>query len=125
MCSSDLLAWVPAWLEDHAPQPCLVHGDLWSGNASLLTGGAGCLLDPAVYRGDREVDLAMARLFGGFPEAFFLGYEEEWPLPEGWRQRVDLYNLYHLLNHANMFGGGYKKQAQTVINSLLDLMERN
>ncbi|MFN9660173.1 MAG: fructosamine kinase family protein, partial [Cyanobacteriota bacterium] len=75
----------------------------------------------AVYRGDREVDLAMARLFGGVPESFFRGYGEAWPLPEGWRERVSLYNLYHLLNHANLFGGGYKNQAQSVIDSLLGL----
>jgi fructosamine-3-kinase len=114
-----LLDRVPAWLEGHGAQPCLVHGDLWSGNAALLADGAGSVFDPAVYRGDREVDLAMARLFGGFPEAFFEGYAAEWPLPEGWRDRVALYNLYHLLNHANLFGGGYNKQAQSAMDSLL------
>jgi fructosamine-3-kinase len=116
-----LLERLPSWLEGHAAEPCLVHGDLWSGNAGLLAGGAGSLFDPAVHRADREVDLAMARLFGGFPEAFFRGYGEEWPLPEGWRERVALYNLYHLLNHANLFGGGYNNQAQSVIDSLLGL----
>ncbi|MEB3157666.1 MAG: fructosamine kinase family protein [Cyanobacteriota bacterium] len=107
-------------LAPHKPDPCLVHGDLWSGNAALLADGRGSLFDPAVHRGDREVDLAMARLFGGVPEAFFQGYQEEWPLPEGWRERQAIYNLYHLLNHANLFGGTYKKQAQSVINDLLD-----
>lgn len=116
-----LLESLPSWLRGHSPPPCLVHGDLWSGNAALLTGGGGSLFDPAVYRGDREVDLAMARLFGGFPEAFFHGYGEVWPLPEGWREREALYNLYHLLNHANLFGGGYKKQAQSVMDTLLGL----
>ena len=114
-----LLERLPVWLEGHRAESCLVHGDLWSGNGALLSGGGGSLFDPAVHRGDREVDLAMARLFGGFPEAFFRGYEEAWPLLEGWRERLDLYNLYHLLNHANLFGGGYKNQAQSVINSLL------
>jgi fructosamine-3-kinase len=118
-----LLERVPAWLESHGAQPCLVHGDLWSGNAALLVGGAGSVFDPAVYRGDREVDLAMARLFGGFPEAFFQGYAEEWPLPEGWSDRVALYNLYHLLNHANLFGGGYIKQAQSAVDALLGLLD--
>ncbi|MFN7677043.1 MAG: fructosamine kinase family protein [Cyanobacteriota bacterium] len=118
-----LLKRVPAWLEHHGAQPCLVHGDLWSGNAALLVGGAGSVFDPAVYRGDREVDLAMARLFGGFPEAFFQGYAEEWPLPEGWRDRVALYNLYHLLNHANLFGGGYVQQAQSAMDALLGLLD--
>jgi fructosamine-3-kinase len=117
-----LLAGLRPWLAAHGPEPCLVHGDLWSGNAALLNGGEGSLFDPAVYRGDREVDLAMARLFGGFSEAFFNGYNEEWPLPEGWRERVDLYNLYHLLNHANLFGGGYKNQAQSVMTTLLGLI---
>lgn len=116
-----LLERLPALLEGHAPHPCLVHGDLWSGNGALLAGGGSSLFDPAVHRGDREVDLAMARLFGGFPEPFFHGYGEEWPLPEGWRERREIYNLYHLLNHANLFGGGYKKEAQSMINALLGL----
>lgn len=119
--AEDLLRRLPEWLEGHPVDPCLVHGDLWSGNAALLTGGGGSLFDPAVFLGDREVDLAMARLFGGFPEAFFQGYQEEWPLPEGWRDRVAIYNLYHLLNHANLFGGGYNKEAQSVIHSLLGI----
>jgi fructosamine-3-kinase len=114
-----LLERVPEWLSQHQPDACLVHGDLWSGNASLLRGGGSALFDPAVYRGDREVDLAMARLFGGFPAAFFEGYMQEWPLPEGHRQRVELYNLYHLLNHANLFGGSYWQQSSASIQALL------
>jgi fructosamine-3-kinase len=108
-----------ALLESHRPDPCLVHGDLWSGNAALASDGRGVLIDPAVHRADREVDLAMARLFGGFPSAFYDGYQREWPLPAGHHRRVDLYNLYHLLNHANLFGGGYLAQAQAVIDDLL------
>ena len=114
-----LLEQVPVWLKDHQPNACLVHGDLWSGNAGLLAGGGAALFDPAVYRGDREVDLAMARLFGGFPQAFFEAYNKEWPLPEGHLQRVELYNLYHLLNHANLFGGGYWQQSAASIEALL------
>ena len=114
-----LLERVPEWLSNHQPDACLVHGDLWSGNASLISGGGSALFDPAVYRGDREVDLAMARLFGGFPAAFFEGYAQEWPLPEGHRQRVELYNLYHLLNHANLFGGSYWQQSAASIQALL------
>jgi fructosamine-3-kinase len=110
---------VAGWLNGHGAEPCLVHGDLWSGNAGLLASGGGALFDPAVYRGDREVDLAMAQLFGGFPTAFFKGYEQEWPLPTGHRQRRELYNLYHLLNHANLFGGSYWDQAERSIRSLL------
>jgi fructosamine-3-kinase len=116
-----LLERVPAWLENHQVQPVLVHGDLWRGNAALLTahGHTGAIFDPAVYRGDREVDLAMARLFGGYPEAFFAGYQAEWPLEPGHGERVTLYNLYHLLNHANLFGGGYWHQAQQCIQTLI------
>ncbi|WP_438982366.1 fructosamine kinase family protein [Vulcanococcus sp.] len=114
-----LLEQVPVWLKDHQPNACLVHGDLWSGNAGLLAGGGAALFDPAVYRGDREVDLAMARLFGGFPQAFFEAYNKEWPLPEGHLQRVELYNLYHLLNHANLFGDGYWQQSAASIEALL------
>ena len=114
-----LLEQVPVWLKDHQPNACLVHGDLWSGNAGLLAGGGATLFDPAVYRGDREVDLAMARLFGGFPQAFFEAYNKKWPLPEGHLRRVELYNLYHLLNHANLFGGGYWQQSAASIEALL------
>jgi fructosamine-3-kinase len=117
--ASELLAAVPCWLAEHRPPACLVHGDLWSGNAGLAASGQGVLFDPAVHRADREVDLAMARLFGGFPEAFHRGYEASWPLPAGHRQRQDLYNLYHLLNHANLFGGGYVQGAQACLERLL------
>lgn len=125
--SQRLLESTPEWLNGHEPVPCLVHGDLWGGNAARLSlgsvppGSAGvALFDPAVYRGDREVDLAMAHLFGGFPPAFFSGYEREWPIPEGHRRRQKLYDLYHLLNHANLFGGGYWGQAQALITELVD-----
>jgi len=117
--AQQLLELVPHWLGGHQVQPALVHGDLWSGNAALLAGGGGALVDPAVYWGDREVDLAMAQLFGGFPQAFFAGYDSSWPLEPGSQERVALYNLYHLLNHANLFGGSYGAQAQSSIDSLL------
>jgi fructosamine-3-kinase len=107
------------WLAGHGAAPCLVHGDLWGGNAGISAAGLGAIFDPAVYRGDREVDLAMARLFGGVPSHFFRGYEQEWPLPGDHRTRVDLYNLYHLLNHANLFGGSYRQQCQATIDGLL------
>jgi fructosamine-3-kinase len=115
-----LLGDLPAWLGGHACEPVLVHGDLWSGNAGLLAPGRGAaLFDPASHWADREVDLAMARLFGGFPPAFFAGYAEVWPLQPGAEARVALYNLYHLLNHANLFGGGYWGQAQASLDGLL------
>ncbi|MCX5945374.1 MAG: fructosamine kinase family protein [Cyanobacteria bacterium] len=114
-----LLRQLPAWLNHHGAEPCLLHGDLWAGNGGLLVDGRGAIFDPAVYRGDREVDLAMARLFGGFPASVFAGYETRWPLPPGHGQRREIYNLYHLLNHANLFGGGYWRQAQASIDALL------
>jgi len=117
--AATLLKNVQQWLEGHDADPCLVHGDLWSGNAAPTSGGGAVIFDPAVHRADREVDLAMARLFGGFPSSFFKGYEATWALPHDHRQRVPLYNLYHLLNHANLFGGGYGAQAQAVIDDLL------
>jgi fructosamine-3-kinase len=113
-----LLEALPAWLGRHQPEPCLVHGDLWGGNAGLLAAGGAAIFDPAVYRGDREVDLAMARLFGGFPATFFGGYQQEWPLPAGHQGRVELYNLYHLLNHANLFGGGYWQRSAASVEAL-------
>ena len=117
--ANHLLELGPHLLGGHQVKPALVHGDLWSGNAGLLAGGGGALFDPAVYWGDREVDLAMAQLFGGFPQAFFAGYESIWPLEPGYQERVDLYNLYHLLNHFNLFGGSYGGQAQRSMDSLL------
>jgi fructosamine-3-kinase len=117
-----LLERLPSWLDGREVEPCLVHGDFWSGNGSLLADGGASVFDPAIYRGDRETDLAMARMFGGFPEAFFQGYNDEWPLEEGWQARKELYNLYHLLNHANLFGGCYNTQAQGVLNALLCML---
>ena len=114
-----LLERLPGWLDGHAAEPVLVHGDLWSGNAALSAGVAGVIFDPAIYRGDREVDLAMAQLFGGFPAAFFAGYEATWPLAPGFDFRSSIYNLYHLLNHANLFGGGYRARAEATIQALL------
>ena len=105
-----LLAATRVWLDEHEPQPCLVHGDLWGGNAFVLADGRGALIDPACWWADREVDLAMTRLFGGFSARFYEGYEQEWPLDPHHHKRIDVYNLYHLLNHANLFGGSYQKK---------------
>ena len=105
-------------LTGHHPQPSLLHGDLWSGNAAFGAGGAPVLFDPAVYYGDREADLAMTELFGGFPAEFYAAYEEEFPLPAGYAQRKHLYNLYHLLNHLNLFGGGYLAQVKSTLGLL-------
>jgi len=103
----------------HQPQASLLHGDLWGGNWAADEQGMPVLFDPAVYYGDREADLAMTELFGGFPAAFYDAYTEIWPLDDGYKQRKTLYNLYHILNHANLFGGGYVAQAETMMDSLL------
>jgi fructosamine-3-kinase len=110
---------VPRLLAGHRPVPSLLHGDLWSGNAGALATGEPVLFDPAVHYGDREADLAMTELFGGFGRAFYAAYEDAWPLPPGYARRRQLYNLYHVLNHANLFGGGYVAQAQRMIGELL------
>jgi fructosamine-3-kinase len=114
-----LAAAVPYLLSEHGPSPSLLHGDLWSGNAGFLASGAPVLFDPAVYWGDREADLAMTELFGGFPPDFYSAYAEIAPLDSGYARRKPLYNLYHVLNHANLFGGGYAAQAERMIDGLL------
>ena len=114
-----LLARVPALLAGHAPAPALLHGDLWAGNAGRLADGTPVVFDPATYYGDREADLAMTELFGGFGAEFHAGYREAWPLDAGYATRKVLYNLYHVLNHLNLFGGGYGAQAEAMIERLL------
>ncbi len=104
---------------DHQPPPSLLHGDLWHGNAATDDAGTLSLFDPAVYFGDREADLAMSELFGGFPDSFYAGYRESWPLADGFEQRKTLYNLYHVLNHLNLFGSAYLHQAERMIAKLL------
>ncbi len=103
----------------HHPSASLLHGDLWGGNWAVDEHGAPVLFDPAVYYGDREADLAMTELFGGFPEEVYAAYNEAWPLDEGYKMRKTLYNLYHILNHANLFGGAYAGQAEMMMNRLL------
>lgn len=114
-----LLATVPDLLAGHTPAPSLVHGDLWSGNAAVTKTGEPVILDPAVYFGDREVDLAMSELFGRFPQEFYQAYDEAYPLAAGYDRRKILYNLYHILNHFNLFGSGYQSQANSMIAALL------
>ncbi|MFN3884068.1 MAG: fructosamine kinase family protein [Rhodocyclaceae bacterium] len=108
-----------AFFLDYQPLPCLLHGDLWAGNGGELPDGSPVIFDPAVYRGDREADLAMAELFGGYPEAFYAAYRVHWPLDAGFETRKTLYNLYHILNHFNMFGASYLNQARRMIEWLL------
>lgn len=106
-------------LMDHSPQASLLHGDLWGGNIGFEESGRPVIYDPAVYFGDREADLAMTELFGGFNGDFQAAYREAWPLHPGYETRRDLYNLYHILNHLNLFGSGYLGQAQGHIERLL------
>ena len=113
-----LLMRFPALL-DHAPQPSLLHGDLWGGNIGFTRDGDPVIYDPATYYGDREAELAMTELFGGFSADFYAAYREAWPLDPGYRVRRELYNLYHVLNHLNLFGGGYGSQAQRMMQRLL------
>ncbi len=109
------------YFTDYRPAPSLLHGDLWGGNWAVeRSSGAPVLFDPAVYFGDREADLAMTRLFGGFGPAFYEAYEQAWPLDAGARTRRPLYDLYHVLNHYNLFGGGYGTRAAGLIERLLD-----
>jgi fructosamine-3-kinase len=110
---------IPELLADRDPQPSLIHGDLWSGNAAVTADGEPVILDPATYYGDREADIAMTELFGGFPSAFYRGYNEAWALDEGYQRRKTLYNLYHVINHFNLFGGGYGSQAERMIRQLV------
>ncbi len=99
--------------------PSLLHGDLWSGNAAADEKGQPVIFDPACYYGDRECDLAMSELFGGFGTDFYRAYHQTWALDPGYRTRKTLYNLYHVLNHFNLFGGGYLRQADSMIRTLL------
>jgi fructosamine-3-kinase len=117
-----LLKAIPKVLDGHNPESSLVHGDLWSGNAAFDTAGTPVIFDPATYYGDREVDLAMTRLFGGFPESFYEGYQSAWPLESGYQQRKVLYNLYHILNHFNLFGGSYASQAEQMMRQVIEMV---
>jgi len=108
-----------AFFRNYAPAKSMLHGDLWSGNASALPDGTPVIFDPAVYVGDREADLAMTTLFGGFPRDFDAAYAAAWPPDDGYRVRRDFYNIYHLLNHANLFAGSYVRQAQDAIERSL------
>lgn len=95
------------FLAEPAEAPCLLHGDLWGGNYLCDTEGAPVLIDPAAYYGRREADLAMTQLFGGFEPRFYQAYEEAWPLAPGSEERLEIYKLYHLLNHLELFGTSY------------------
>ena len=114
-----LVADCEAFFHNYVPARSLLHGDLWSGNAAARRDGTPVVFDPAVYVGDREADVAMTELFGGFPRDFLAAYRAAWPLDDGYRIRREFYNLYHVLNHANLFAGGYVRQAEQSIERLL------
>ncbi|KGG13590.1 MULTISPECIES: fructosamine kinase family protein [Prochlorococcus] len=116
------LSQIRSLLDEHEPSPSLVHGDLWKGNAGIDEKGCGIIFDPAVWWADREVDIAMTLLFGGFSKNFYAGYQKIWPLEEKWETRVDIYNFYHLLNHANIFGGSYKSQCYEAIKKIYKVL---
>jgi fructosamine-3-kinase len=115
---AELIEALPSYFEDYTPAPSLLHGDLWGGNAATCNGEP-VIFDPAVYYGDRETDIAMTRLFGGFGRDFYTAYEETWPLDAGYSRREPLYQLYHVLNHLNLFGSGYLGRAEALIEEAL------
>ncbi len=104
----------------HRPEASLVHGDLWRGNAGAVGDDTPVIYDPAVHYADRECDLAMAHLFGGFDDAFYRAYQEAWPLPSGYETRRLFYKLYHMLNHANLFGGPYIEASEQLCRRILE-----
>jgi protein-ribulosamine 3-kinase len=114
-----LMGSLDLFFRDYRPQPSLLHGDLWGGNAAFDQHGHPVIFDPATYYGDREADLAMTELFGGFGRGFYSAYDETFPLDNGYGVRKMLYNLYHVLNHLNLFGGSYLRQAESMIENLL------
>ena len=114
-----LIEQLDAFFPETQPVASLLHGDLWSGNYSFDGAGQPVVFDPAVYYGDRETDIAMTELFGGFPDAFYAAYRDAYPLDPGYTTRKTLYNLYHILNHLNLFGGSYLRQAEQMVAKLL------
>ncbi len=108
-------------LLDHEPINALVHGDLWSGNTGMDKSGKGVIFDPASWWADNEVDIAMTKLFGGFRKEFYEEYHKIFPIKKGFEKRIIIYNFYHILNHANMFGGGYLEQVKDYVKAILNM----
>lgn len=120
-----LIEKLPFWFSSYQPEASLLHGDLWGGNSAFAQSSIpgdepeAVIFDPASYYGDRETDIAMTELFGGYSAQFYAGYNDVFPLDSGYQQRKPLYNLYHILNHFNLFGGHYQHQALNTIDQLL------
>ena len=114
-----LLASLDQLMQDHEPAASLLHGDLWAGNKAYTPAGQPVIFDPASYYGDRETDIAMTELFGGFDPEFYAAYQSHSPLPDGYPLRRDLYKLYHVLNHLNLFGAAYLSRSENIIDGLL------
>ena len=108
-------------LLNHKPINALVHGDLWSGNTGIDKSGRGVVFDPASWWADNEVDIAMTKLFGGFRKEFYEEYHRIFPIKNGFEKRIIIYNFYHILNHANMFGGAYSKQVKDYVKAILNM----
>ena len=114
-----LMVEMPVLFEGREIRPSMLHGDLWGGNVGGLADGTPVIFDPALYYGDREADIAMSYLFGGFLPDFYSGYQETFPLDDGFVSRITFYNLYHIINHLNLFGGGYHSQAINMLEQVL------
>lgn len=119
LMGQQLMERLPEFFDEYRPEASLLHGDLWSGNHAYTVDGTPVVFDPAPYYGDRETDLAMTELFGGFGQEFYAAYRTAWPLGAGYAKRKTLYNLYHILNHANLFGGSYAHQGEGMVEWLL------
>jgi len=108
-------------LLNHKPINTLIHGDLWSGNVGIDKSGRGVIFDPASWWADNEVDIAMTKLFGGFRKEFYEEYHKIFPIKKGFEKRIIIYNFYHILNHANMFGGSYLNQVKNYVKEILNM----
>ena len=117
--AKQLLNNLDVFFEDYSPVPSLLHGDLWSGNWGTLSNNKPIIFDPAVYYGDRETDIAMTLLFGGFPQEFYESYNHTWSMSPSFNTRQDLYNLYHVINHLNIFGISYLPQSENLLDKLI------
>ena len=118
---NQIIEKIKSELVKHEPINTLVHGDLWSGNIGIDNSGKGVIFDPASWWADNEVDIAMTRLFGGFKKEFYEEYHKIFPIRKGFEKRIIIYNFYHILNHANMFGGGYLKQVKDYVKAILNM----